>query len=53
MVTLAERVAELMAQRELVLPADHDRRGWYFGPEGDPSWRPASCAAQRTPYIAD
>lgn len=53
MMTLAERLAELAAQGELVLPAGHDRRGWYFGPADDPAPHPASCAVPRTPYIAD
>jgi len=53
MTTLRDRLAWLAAQPVLVLPADHDRRGWYFGPAGDPALRRSSCAVQRTPYIGD
>jgi len=53
MTTIRERLAELWARGVLVLPADHDRRGWYFGPAGDPALQRSSCAVQRTPYIGD
>jgi hypothetical protein len=53
MTTLAERLAELWARGVLELPVDHDRRGWYFGPAGDPNFRRSSDAAPRTPDIGD
>jgi len=51
--TLSERLAELVAMGVLVLPPDHDRRGWYFGPKGDPALPRPGDAAPRTPDIAD
>jgi hypothetical protein len=49
--TLSERLAELAAQEELVLPVDHDRRGFYVLATDDPPPPRSDDAAPRRPYI--
>lgn len=53
MTTLAERLAWLAAQKLLVLPVDHDRRGMYALPAADPAPPRSGDAVPRTPDIGD
>jgi hypothetical protein len=49
--TLRDRLAELAAQEVLVLPVDHDRRGFYVLPKDDPAPPRSDDAVPRRPYI--